>query len=551
MPISSHCHLQIFLFTSFAVLAQGQFFLNKESNDLLKKGVVCLLTYISHTLGEIMEKKPFKKSSFKEQECSYREQYNILDEKYSKIKDILKQVLKELKEIKIEKQHLTEEYEKLATEVKEKDALLERMQSVSEAVIDEYNALKLKCDLEAEAATNAIKRATKYFKENQKLKRNTLHENQSSDMPEESDEILCQEYGVDENISELDVLNKLSSELRTEISNLKVQLDKEIEKQNSLKEDFEIAKILYEQEMKDHNSTRQKLESLELLVNNSRDEAKFENQPKNLKDKSAEIFYPEVSDHTEKYNNVVVKLELAEEQVSNYKHQNNILLSKVQELECQIQKLNNEVSASDLLPIPPPPPPPPLPPPSFNPIKSLITFIHAGKKSAKTLKKEIAENPQQKAMSEMMDAIKKGNIQLKPTPKATSLTPKKGEETALSEMKNILGTLKKKNKSHLDMKHDDGMKNSEMSSSPERDSPEHSSQEKSENFDVNSDVDDELKKLLRKQSIKISSNDVTDNATVNSGIPVHESVSSNENELVECAISENRRSSSENETVII
>ncbi|GIY64241.1 hypothetical protein CEXT_787111 [Caerostris extrusa] len=101
------------------------------------------------------------------------------------------------------------------------------------------------------------------------------------------------------------------------------------------------------------------------------------------------------------------------------------------------------------------------------------------------------------------------------------------------------------------MKHDDGIKNSEMSSSPERDSPEHSSQEKSENFDVNSDVDDELKKLLRKQSIKISSNDVTDNATVNSGIPVHESVSSNENELVECAISENRRSSSENETVII
>ncbi|GIY45642.1 shootin-1 [Caerostris extrusa] len=171
--------------------------------------------------------------------------------------------------------------------------------------------------------------------------------------------------------------------------------------------------------MKDHNSTRQKLESLELLVNNSRYEAKFENQPKNLKDESAEIFYPEVSDHTEKYNNVVVKLELAEEQVSNYKHQNNILLSKVQELECQIQKLNNEVSASDLLPIPPPPPPPPLPPPSFNPIKSLITFIHAGKKSAKTLKKK------KKAMSEMIDAIKKGNIQLKPTPKVTSLTPKK------------------------------------------------------------------------------------------------------------------------------
>ncbi|GFY78551.1 WH2 domain-containing protein [Trichonephila inaurata madagascariensis] len=438
---------------------------------------------------ETMEKKSFKKHSLKEQESSYREQYIILDERYTRIKEILKQVLTELRELKAEKQRLTVEYENLSAEVKEKDALLERMQSVSEAVIDEYSALKVKCDLETEAASNAIKRATKYFQENQKLKRHTRREVNSSDIPvEDSSEICSQESDPDENISELDVLNKLTSELRTEIANLKIQLGKEVEKQNSLKEDFEIAKSLYEQEMKDHNCTKEKLQSFQLLHNNARDEdGESENslQRKHMKENGTESLHPQIPDIVESFDTLTAKFEFTEQEVAQYKEQNNILLNRIRELECQIRKLNAEVSASDLLPIPPPPPPPPLPPPSFNPIKSLITFIHAGKKTTKTLRKENIENTQQKAMSEMIDAIKKGNIQLKPTPKAT---------------------LKKKNSPVHDGKLDDKSIGYEGQPSPGKSITKSSQQEAEENFSMSSDIDDELKVLLRKQSIKIETN---------------------------------------------
>ncbi|GFQ68502.1 WH2 domain-containing protein [Trichonephila clavata] len=457
---------------------------------------------------ETMEKKSFKKHSLKEQESSYREQYIILDERYTRIKEILKQVLTELRELKTEKHQLTVEYENLSAEVKEKEALLERMQSVSEAVIDEYSALKVKCDLETEAASNAIKRATKYFQENQKLKRHTRQEVDPSDIPgEDSSEKCSQESDPEENISELDVLNKVTSELRTEIANLKIQLGKEVEKQNSLKEDFEIAKSLYEQEMKDHNCTKEKLQSFQLLHNNARDEdGETENslQHKHMKENGTESLHPQIPDPVESFDTMTAKLEFTEQEVAQYKEQNNILLNQIRELECQIRKLNAEVSASDLLPIPPPPPPPPLPPPSFNPIKSLITFIHAGKKSTKTLRKENIENTQQKAMSEMIDAIKKGNIQLKPTPKTIPLSPKnETEETALGEMKNILATLKKKNSPVHDGKLDDRSISYEGQPSPGKSITESSHQEAEENFSMSSDIDDELKVLLRKQSIKI------------------------------------------------
>ncbi|GFT78551.1 WH2 domain-containing protein [Nephila pilipes] len=515
---------------------------------------------------ETMEKKSFKKHSLKEQESSYREQYIILDERYTKIKEILKQVLTELRELKAEKQQLTVEYEKLIVEVKEKDALLERMQSVSEAVIDEYSALKVKCDLETEAASNAIKRATKYFQENQKLKSHTRREVESSDIPgKDAGDILSPESDPEETISELDVLNKLTSELRTEIANLKIQLGKEVEKQNSLKEDFEIAKSLYEQEMKDHNCAKEKLQSLQLLHNDSRHEdGESENslQTKHINENGTEHLHPQMHDAVESFDAMAAKFEFAEQEVAHYKEQNNTLLDQIQELESQIHKLNAEVSASDLLPIPPPPPPPPLPPPSFNPIKSLITFIHAGKKSTKTLKKENTENPQQKAMSEMIDAIKKGNIQLKPTPKTLPLSPKKeSEETALGEMKNILATLKKQNSPEHDTKL--GTNTSEGQTSPEKSVAESSHPDKDENFNMGSDIDDELKVLLRKQSIKIITdnsntsnldppfaNSDNDSTITNTVEPISEFITSDEKQFVD-DISKNEKLSSADESFII
>lgn len=114
------------------------------------------------------------------------------------------------------------------------------------------------------------------------------------------------------------------------------------------------------------------------------------------------------------------------------------LKHQIQELECNVQRLNAGIA-------PPLPPPPPPPPPSFNPIKSLITLISSGKKASTlaAVKKEAGNVQQQKAMSEMIDAIKKGSVHLRPTPKASVIPEISGGDSAVDEMKEILTSLKK------------------------------------------------------------------------------------------------------------
>ncbi|PRD31951.1 UNVERIFIED_CONTAM: hypothetical protein NCL1_21938 [Trichonephila clavipes] len=260
---------------------------------------------------------------------------------------------------------------------------------------------------------------------------------------------------------------------------------------------------------------------------------------KHMKENGTESLHPQIPDPVESFDTLTAKFEFTEQEVAQYKEQNNILLNRIRELECQIRKLNAEVSASDLLPIPPPPPPP-LPPPSFNPIKSLITFIHAGKKSTKALRKENIENTQQKAMSEMIDAIKKGNIQLKPTPKAT---------------------LKKKNSPVHDGKLGDKSIGYKGQPSPGKSITESSHQETEENFSMSSDIDDELKVLLRKQSIKIETNNSNtldvDPPPANSDdsiiISVHkqvsESITFDEKEFIDTPTNESASSANESFTI--
>ncbi|KFM59664.1 hypothetical protein X975_21861, partial [Stegodyphus mimosarum] len=447
-----------------------------------------------------MEKKKSLKLKYqhKGNEQSCQEKLEVLEEKYVTIKNILKQVLKELKAEKESHELLIKQCEKLNKELKEKDEFLERLQSVSEAVVDEYNTLKVKYELEIEAATDASKRATKYFQENQLLRKKALSVQESSDI----DIIDTDGLTSDETNSELEVCQKVASDLRSEVASLQTQLQKEYEKQNSLKEDFEIAKKLYEQEMIDHNETKKELESLRavckgnaVMINKSQDknndveeassvatvkERKFSEefcslisevnfdtlggeihiaeQPdtvlggascqdnldttiKRISQQARNLQELRVPDETNGCEHLPKKLEMAQQQLHSYERENARLLKRVEELEGQVQRLNDEISTSKSVPPPPPPPPPPT---LFKPIRSFITFISSSKKTPRTSPKKDAnfENPHQKAMVEMIDAIKKGNIQLKPTPK--NVSPDKQESSAVGEMENILKTFKKR-----------------------------------------------------------------------------------------------------------
>ncbi|XP_015919807.2 shootin-1 [Parasteatoda tepidariorum] len=395
-----------------------------------------------------MEKKSFKNKTFSRQNDSCKEKLELLEEKFQKMKEILKQVLKDLKNEKTQTEILQAECTKLAAEVREKDELLERMHSVSEAVVDEFSALKVKCDMETEAANMAIKRATRYFQENQMLRSNPACETSftvENKMNGTSDCDGC------ENESELEILNDFNSSLRTEIAELKTKLNKEIEKQTFLKEDFEIAKKLYEQEMREHKCTTEKLKSLEVLYDSvvraidsqiTSDDSSLE---KNLYQISCNTEICDGNNQNSKDENSVTRDVAAT--LTIIEKQKNVLRSRIRELERQILNIKLNVPVDQSLSIPPPPPPPP--PPSFNPIKSLITFINASKKPSRKISvpcQEGVDNEHQKAMNEMINAIKKGNIHLKPVPKIQSKTEANSSEpVALVEMKNILQTLKKRN----------------------------------------------------------------------------------------------------------
>ncbi|XP_055447702.1 shootin-1 isoform X2 [Psammomys obesus] len=127
----------------------------------------------------------------------------------------------------------------------------------------------------------------------------------------------------------------------------------------------------------------------------------------------------------------------AEERARNLKH-------SVDELQKRVNQSENSVP-------PPPPPPPPLPPPPPNPIRSLMSMIRkrshpGGAKKEKTAQPEAAEEVtdlKRQAVEEMMDRIKRG-VHLRPVNQARPKPdPARGPESAVDELKGILGTLNK------------------------------------------------------------------------------------------------------------
>eukprot|EP00069_Balaena_mysticetus_P013468 bmy_08175T0 len=137
-----------------------------------------------------------------------------------------------------------------------------------------------------------------------------------------------------------------------------------------------------------------------------------------------------------------LKYQNSEEKARNLKH-------SVDELQKRVNQSENSVP-------PPPPPPPPLPPPPPNPIRSLMSMIRkrshpsgSGAKKEKAAQPETAEEVtdlKRQAVEEMMDRIKKG-VHLRPVnqtarPKAKPESSKVSE-SAVNELKGILGTLNK------------------------------------------------------------------------------------------------------------
>lgn len=155
-------------------------------------------------------------------------------------------------------------------------------------------------------------------------------------------------------------------------------------------------------------------------------------------------------------HNLRQQLELLEDDKRELEQKYQSLEEKARNLKHSVDELQKRVNQSENSVPPPPPPPPPLPPPPPNPIRSLMSMIRKrSHPSGGSAKKEKATQPEtaeevtdlkRQAVEEMMDRIKKGvhlrpvNQTARPKAKPDSL---KGSESAVDELKGILGTLNK------------------------------------------------------------------------------------------------------------
>nr|XP_004659361.2 shootin-1 isoform X1 [Jaculus jaculus] len=294
----------------------------------------------------------------------------------------LENLKSKLVEVMEEVNKVKQEKAALNSEVLEQRKVLEKCNRVSMLAVEEYEELQVNLELEKDLRKKAESFAQEMFIEQNKLKRQS--------------QLLLQSAVPDQQLLKaLDENAKLVQQLEEE----------RIQHQQKVKE-LE-ARLESEALHKEVHALRQQLELLE-----------------------------------EDKKELELKYQSSEEKARNLKH-------SVDELQKRVNQSENSVP-------PPPPPPPPLPPPPPNPIRSLMSMIRKrSHPSGSGAKKEKATQPEtteevtdlkRQAVEEMMDRIKKG-VHLRPVnqtarPK-TKPESSKGSESAVNELKGILGTLNK------------------------------------------------------------------------------------------------------------
>ncbi|XP_012873067.1 PREDICTED: shootin-1 [Dipodomys ordii] len=311
-----------------------------------------------------------------------RDEIVSVQEEKKKLAIELENLKSKLVEVMDEVNKVKQEKAALNSEVLEQRKVLEKCNRVSMLAVEEYEEMQVNLELEKDLRKKAESFAQEMFIEQNKLKRQSRLLLQSS-VP---DQQLVQ--ALDENAKLVQQLEEERIQHQQKVKELEEQLENE-----TLHKEI-------------HNLKQQ----LELLEEDKKElESKYQG---------------------------------SEEKARNLKH-------SVDELQKRVNQSENSVP-------PPPPPPPPLPPPPPNPIRSLMSMIRKrSHPSGSGAKKEKATQPEtteevtdlkRQAVEEMMDRIKKG-VHLRPVNQTTRPKTKpessKGCESAVNELKGILGTLNK------------------------------------------------------------------------------------------------------------
>ncbi|XP_073934326.1 shootin-1 isoform X2 [Castor canadensis] len=311
-----------------------------------------------------------------------RDQIVSVQEEKKKLAIELENLKSKLVEVIEEVNKVKQEKAVLNSEVLEQRKVLEKCNRVSMLAVEEYEEMQVSLELEKNLRKKAESFAQEMFIEQNKLKRQS-HLLLQSSVPDQ-------------------------------------QLLKALEENAKLIQQLEGERIQHQQKVKELEEQLEN-ETLHKEIHNLKQQLELLEEDK----KELEL----------KYQN-------SEEKARNLKH-------SVDELQKRVNQSENSVP-------PPPPPPPPLPPPPPNPIRSLMSMIRKrSHPSGSGAKKEKATQPEtteevtdlkRQAVEEMMDRIKKG-VHLRPVnqtarPK-TKPESSKGSESAVNELKGILGTLNK------------------------------------------------------------------------------------------------------------
>ncbi|XP_023367378.1 shootin-1 isoform X2 [Otolemur garnettii] len=397
------------------------------------------------------------------------------------ITSLKEQAIGEYEDLRAENQKTKEKCDKIRQERDEAIKKLEEFQKISHMVIEEVNFMQNHLEIEKTCRESAEALATKLNKENKALKRISMLY-----MAKMGPDVITEEINIDEEDSTTDTdgatescvsvqCQKQIKELRDqivsvqeekktlaiELENLKSKLVEVIEEVNKVKQE----NAVLNSEVLEQRKVLEKCNRVSILAVEEYEDMQVNLELEKDLRKKAESFAQEVKELKEQLEN-----ETLHKEIHNLKQQLELLEEDKKELEAKYQnseeksrnlkhsvdELQKRVNQSENSVPPPPPPPPPLPPPPPNPIRSLMSMIRkrshpsgSGAKKEKAAQAETTEEVtdlKRQAVEEMMDRIKKG-VHLRPVNQTARPKSKpessKSCESAVNELKGILGTLNK------------------------------------------------------------------------------------------------------------
>ncbi|CAH1099291.1 unnamed protein product [Psylliodes chrysocephalus] len=433
----------------------------------------------------------------------WKQKYEEAEEKRKLLLTEKEKALRSLSDIEKKYLNLQIKHEHLETELFEKNEEYSKLSTASKNLYKEYETLKNQYETETRAMSGALKDASQWYRENKELKRKTLLLMDKDAV----DEGVDAGDGDSNCETELENLNKTIKQLSTEVAELQTEVDslKQTEFQTS-EENIKLAEDLEDERDKNcklesqltelKKEQDQTLRILEMMKKEIKDLQSLEEEHRtnlvNLKKQSdahkrernvlkhqSALILQGLNENEDGDNYMMLIQEIEdlkrtlEDERNKFEEEISILQDRIEDqdnnaqievLEERLKLAESELQAANERAdraeeklkapfIPPPPPPPPMlpPPPCMDP-----PMVPLRRRKSKVALSDLAEcigvqeniSPDKKpgapgVNEDIINAIKAGQFTLRKAKKDKEKQENKDQPKAVSELLNILGSLRR------------------------------------------------------------------------------------------------------------